>query len=60
MYTAFAVLVSALGGELAEVPVGTSAVPAPAPGVQGPEAVAELLASVCTCFLPTQSGGKWL
>lgn len=31
-------------------PPGTSEVPVPAPGVQGPEVVADLLASVCTCF----------
>lgn len=41
-------------------PKGTSAVPVPAPGVQGPEAVAELLASVCTRFLHPQRDWKWL
>lgn len=41
-------------------PKGTSAVPVPAPGVQGPEAVAELLASVCTRFLHPQRDWKSL
>lgn len=34
------------------LPMGTSAVPTPAAGVQGPSVVAELLAPVCMHFLP--------
>lgn len=41
-------------------PTGTPPMPVSAPGAQGPEAVAELLALVCTCFLHTQPAWKWL